>query len=187
MVVTIAAWRPALAQEPPPPQPRADSITPALVALGDSVFHGRIGRATCFACHGAKGVGGLAPPLTSADIIWLEGGMDDRTDSTTKPLQGPAPIYAVGAGRAAIRSHLLVAPERDVLRHMTQFTRETELCAAHHQPQAGDRRSPASGARRRRRRRSTRDPVNPIRAGGFTLNDNLSVLQWLPSVGAGCC
>jgi len=32
LFVAIAAWRPALAQEPPPPQTAPDSITPALVA-----------------------------------------------------------------------------------------------------------------------------------------------------------
>lgn len=49
------------------------SITPAMVALGDSIFHGKAGGAICFSCHGpnAKGVKGLAPDLT--DAKWLHG------------------------------------------------------------------------------------------------------------------
>ncbi len=49
------------------------AITPAIVALGDSIFHGLAGGAACFVCHGqdAKGTPGLAPNLT--DGTWLHG------------------------------------------------------------------------------------------------------------------
>lgn len=61
------------AAAPPVPAPVADTITPAMIALGDSVFHGRSGGAICFTCHGqdAKGVTGLGPDLT--DATWLHG------------------------------------------------------------------------------------------------------------------
>ena len=51
----------------------ADSITPAMVALGDSVFHGKAGGGTCFVCHGADGKGtpGLAPELLKTK--WMHG------------------------------------------------------------------------------------------------------------------
>lgn len=49
------------------------TITPALIALGDSIFRGRVAGGTCVACHGpaAKGIPGLAPDLT--DSRWLHG------------------------------------------------------------------------------------------------------------------
>ncbi len=49
----------------------AAAITPAMIALGDSIFHGRAGGGACFVCHGqdAKGTPGLAPNLT--DRTWL--------------------------------------------------------------------------------------------------------------------
>ncbi len=102
LVVATAAWRPALAQQPTPPapQPTADSMTPALVALGDSVFHGRVGGATCFACHGAKGAGGLAPPLTSGKWLHSDGSyasiMRVVREGVAKPSLGPTPMPPMG-------------------------------------------------------------------------------------------
>lgn len=100
LVMAAAAGRPATAQETPPPRANPDSITPALVALGDSVFHGRAGRATCFACHGIRGAGGLTPPLTSGK--WLHGDgsyasiMRVVREGVLKPTQGPTPMPPMG-------------------------------------------------------------------------------------------
>lgn len=49
------------------------SITPQLVALGDSIFHGKVAIGTCQSCHGedATGPTGIAPNLT--DDQWLHG------------------------------------------------------------------------------------------------------------------
>jgi mono/diheme cytochrome c family protein len=49
------------------------AITPGLIALGDSVFHGKVAGGMCFGCHGVDGKGtpGLAPDLTSGK--WLHG------------------------------------------------------------------------------------------------------------------
>ena len=51
----------------------ADTITPAMIALGDEIFHGRKAGGLCATCHGkdAKGVAGLGPNLT--DTTWLHG------------------------------------------------------------------------------------------------------------------
>lgn len=48
-------------------------FAPGLIALGDSVFHGRVAGGLCFGCHGVDGKGttGLAPDLTSGK--WLQG------------------------------------------------------------------------------------------------------------------
>jgi mono/diheme cytochrome c family protein len=56
---------------PPPGTPPAGA-TAAMVALGDSVFHGAAGGGTCFTCHGIDATGtALAPSL--ADTQWLTG------------------------------------------------------------------------------------------------------------------
>src|SRR5688572_33253092 len=49
------------------------SPTPAMLALGDSVFHGKAGAALCYVCHGpaGKGVAGLGPNLI--DKEWTNG------------------------------------------------------------------------------------------------------------------
>lgn len=49
------------------------TITPQLLALGDSIFHGKVAIGTCQSCHGedATGPTGIAPNLTDAE--WLHG------------------------------------------------------------------------------------------------------------------
>jgi mono/diheme cytochrome c family protein len=46
------------------------SITPAMIALGDSIFHGKIGASSCQACHGVAGQNGAAAP-SLVDASWL--------------------------------------------------------------------------------------------------------------------
>ncbi len=46
------------------------AITPAMVALGDSIFHGLVGASSCQACHGPGGKDGAAAP-SLADAEWL--------------------------------------------------------------------------------------------------------------------
>ena len=50
-----------------------DSITPAMIALGQRIFRGQVGGSLCMACHGldARGAPGLGPNLT--DDQWLHG------------------------------------------------------------------------------------------------------------------
>jgi mono/diheme cytochrome c family protein len=48
------------------------AIKPEMIALGDSIFHGKVAGGTCMLCHGADAKGTqLAPDLT--DSIWLNG------------------------------------------------------------------------------------------------------------------
>ena len=58
------------------------SIKPETIALGDSIFHGKVAGGTCQLCHGpdAKGTQ-LAPDLT--DSIWLNGDGTFRFIMTT--------------------------------------------------------------------------------------------------------
>lgn len=53
-----------------PPSFDPKTITPQMLALGDSLFHGLIGATSCQACHGPDAKGGVvAPNLT--DSTWL--------------------------------------------------------------------------------------------------------------------
>ncbi len=101
VAATAAAQAPAKPAKPAA-APGADSITPAMIALGDSVFHGKIAGGTCAVCHGqdAKGTAGLAPDLT--DVKWLNGdgsyafivGLVQKGVPT--PKESPAPMPPMG-------------------------------------------------------------------------------------------
>ena len=79
--------------------------TPATLALGDSVFHGKAGAALCYVCHGpaGKGVAGLGPNLT--DKEWLNGDgtvafiEKTVTEGVPKPKKAPAPMPPKGGGQ----------------------------------------------------------------------------------------
>lgn len=50
----------------------ADSNSPQMIALGDSIFHGQVAGGICQTCHGPDGKGTtLGPNLTDAE--WLNG------------------------------------------------------------------------------------------------------------------
>jgi mono/diheme cytochrome c family protein len=72
--IYLALVTPGWGQQPAAAPVLGDSaITPAMVARGDSIFHGTLAGGPCFSCHGndAKGVTGLAPDLTTGK--WLHG------------------------------------------------------------------------------------------------------------------
>jgi glucose/arabinose dehydrogenase/mono/diheme cytochrome c family protein len=53
---------------------RAAGITPAKVALGDSIYSGKVASGTCAGCHGANAKGtSIAPDLTSKNYLWGDG------------------------------------------------------------------------------------------------------------------
>jgi mono/diheme cytochrome c family protein len=68
-------------QGAPSPEPSAATasldpatITPAMLAVGDSLFHGLIGATSCQACHGADGAQAtVAPNLTDAEWLHSDG------------------------------------------------------------------------------------------------------------------
>ena len=51
------------------------TITPAMIALGDSIFHGLVALGPCQSCHGedATGPTGIAPNLTDTEWLNSEG------------------------------------------------------------------------------------------------------------------
>ena len=57
---------PAMAQTPP-------AVTPAVIAQGDSIFHG---KGNCYACHGTNAQGAVGPNLTDAEWIHSDGSYD---------------------------------------------------------------------------------------------------------------
>ena len=45
-----------------------------MVALGERIYHGQVGGATCTGCHGASGKGSpLGPDLTDKKWLWSDG------------------------------------------------------------------------------------------------------------------
>jgi len=77
------------------------AITPQMIALGDSIFHGQAAGGLCQTCHGpdAKGTT-LAPNLT--DDQWLNGDGSYQfivtvvTNGVLQPKQYPAPMPPMG-------------------------------------------------------------------------------------------
>lgn len=77
----------------------------AMIALGDSIFHGQAGGGICFTCHGpdAKGMQGLGPDLT--DTTWLntdgtlDGIMNVVRTGVPQPKQASAPMPPMGGAQ----------------------------------------------------------------------------------------
>lgn len=98
----LGAWGRMAAAQAPASRGGANSLTPAMIALGDSIFHGKAGRGTCFVCHGedAKGNPGIAPCLRSGK--WLHGDgsyafiVATVTTGVPKPIQGATPMPPMG-------------------------------------------------------------------------------------------
>ena len=78
------------------------TITPAQVALGDSIFHGQVAASICYTCHGpeAKGTMTVAPNLT--DSLWLHGDgsygaiIATITAGVSQPKESSAPMAPMG-------------------------------------------------------------------------------------------
>ena len=75
--------------------------TPAMVALGEKVYHGQAGGATCTGCHGADATGTpLGPDLTANKWMWSDGSYAGiaRTiaGGVAQPKRYRAPMPAMG-------------------------------------------------------------------------------------------
>ena len=90
---------------PTVPVVQDDEPSPAQLALGDSVFRGRVGGALCYVCHGAnaKGVNGLGPNLTDKEWLNADGSIASIekvvTDGVAKPKKVAAPMPPKGGGQ----------------------------------------------------------------------------------------
>jgi mono/diheme cytochrome c family protein len=99
-------------------------LTPQQIALGDSIFHGKVGGGTCSACHGqdAKGTA-VAPDLTDQQWINGDGSYDfivrTVTDGVPKPKQHPAPMPPKGGAPLTDEQVKAVAAYEYSLSHKT--------------------------------------------------------------------
>ncbi|MGQ0639811.1 MAG: c-type cytochrome [Gemmatimonadaceae bacterium] len=107
----------------PTPTLRAQDVTPAMIALGDSIFRGKAAGGTCITCHqaNAKGIPGLAPDLT--DKTWLHGDgslaaiMATVEKGVPKPKQAAAPMLPKGGANLTSEQIRAVAAYVYSLRH----------------------------------------------------------------------
>ena len=72
-----------------------------LIAMGDEVFHGKAGNATCYVCHGQDAKGsGVGPNLTDSEWLHndgtLAGIMNTIQTGVPKPKVAPAPMPPMG-------------------------------------------------------------------------------------------
>jgi glucose/arabinose dehydrogenase/mono/diheme cytochrome c family protein len=69
----------------PPP-----GATPEMVALGDRIYHGEVGGASCAGCHGASGKGTpLGPDLTDTKWLWSDGSYPGIAKTITEGVMQP--------------------------------------------------------------------------------------------------
>jgi len=78
--------------------------TPAMVALGDRIYHGQVGGATCTGCHGTDGTGSpLGPNLTGGKWLWSNGSYQGIASTiasgVAQPKQYRAPMPAMGGAQ----------------------------------------------------------------------------------------
>jgi mono/diheme cytochrome c family protein len=72
------------------------TITPAMIALGDSIFHGKIGASSCQACHGANGAAGAAAPdLTDGNWLHSDGSFQGIYNTIKSGVMSPKEFNSV--------------------------------------------------------------------------------------------
>jgi glucose/arabinose dehydrogenase/mono/diheme cytochrome c family protein len=81
--------------------PVAAGATRAMVVLGDRIYHGQVGAATCTGCHGSDAKGTpLGPDLTDTQWLWSDGSYPaiakTITDGVPQPKQYRSPMPAMG-------------------------------------------------------------------------------------------
>ncbi|MBX3173389.1 MAG: c-type cytochrome [Gemmatimonadaceae bacterium] len=72
------------------------AITPAMVALGDSIFHGKVGASSCQACHGIGGKDGAAAPnLTDSEWLHSDGSLEGIFKTIKSGVMSPKQFTSV--------------------------------------------------------------------------------------------
>jgi mono/diheme cytochrome c family protein len=84
--------------------PVPPGATPAMVALGDRVYHGEAGAAACAGCHGANATGSpLGPSLTSGKWLWSDGSypgiLKVIRDGVAQPKEYRSPMPPMGGAQ----------------------------------------------------------------------------------------
>ena len=89
------------AKDTPAPAAEAASfdpatITPAMLALGDSLFHGLIGATSCQACHGPDAAQGtVAPNLIDAEWLHSDGSWEGIFKTVVSGVSAPKKFTTV--------------------------------------------------------------------------------------------
>lgn len=90
----VSAARPLAQASGPNFDPAA--ITPAMVALGDSIFHGKVGASSCQACHGIGGKDGAAAPnLTDSEWLHSDGSLEGIFKTIKSGVMSPKQFTSV--------------------------------------------------------------------------------------------
>jgi glucose/arabinose dehydrogenase/mono/diheme cytochrome c family protein len=84
--------------------PVAQGATREMVALGDRIYHGQVGGATCTGCHGPTGAGTpLGPDLTDTKWLWSDGSLagiaQTITSGVSQPKEYRAPMPPMGGAQ----------------------------------------------------------------------------------------
>ena len=84
--------------------PVPNGATKEMVALGDRIYHGQVGGATCVGCHGAAGTGTtLGPNLTDTEWLWSDGSYraiaKTITTGVPEPKQYRSPMPPMGGAQ----------------------------------------------------------------------------------------
>jgi mono/diheme cytochrome c family protein len=84
--------------------PVPEGSSPDMVALGNRIFHGQVGGASCTGCHGANGTGSpLGPDLTKKKWMWSDGSfagiLKVITEGVPKPKQYRSPMPPMGGAQ----------------------------------------------------------------------------------------
>jgi glucose/arabinose dehydrogenase/mono/diheme cytochrome c family protein len=84
--------------------PVPNGATKEMVALGDRIYHGQVGGATCAGCHGAAGTGTtLGPNLTDTEWLWGDGSYRSIAKTITagvpEPKQFRSPMPPMGGAQ----------------------------------------------------------------------------------------
>jgi glucose/arabinose dehydrogenase/mono/diheme cytochrome c family protein len=104
----------------PPP-----GATPAMVALGDRIYHGQVGGATCTGCHGADASGSpLGPDLTSGKWQWSDGSYQGIASTIAQGVAQPkryrAPMPPMGGAQLSSEELFAVSAYVWALNHRTK-------------------------------------------------------------------
>jgi glucose/arabinose dehydrogenase/mono/diheme cytochrome c family protein len=78
--------------------------TQEMVALGDRIYHGQVGGASCAGCHGSSGKGSpLGPDLTDTKWLWSDGSYSGIaktiTDGVMQPKEYRSPMPPMGGAQ----------------------------------------------------------------------------------------
>ena len=83
----------------PPNLPIPEGATREMVVLGDRIFHGQVGGATCTGCHGSSATGSpLGPNLTDNRWFWSDGSLYRNRGDHSGRRDAPEELSCAHAG-----------------------------------------------------------------------------------------